>query len=471
MALALLAVLTSACAPGPAVRASIPAVPQTWPAGDSRGTTSATPPDELWWRAFHDEEFDKLIDATVAANYDLKVATARVEEARAAIGLARSGLFPQVSATGSVAASRQPVIAGANAATLGIAPADFANYQGGLDASWEIDVFHRVRLQVREAGARLAASEEDRHDVLVTLLGDVARYYADLRGLQARLEIARKRVRLEEDAASLSESTARAGFAMELDAINARAQLESARAAVPTLEEEAEVALHRLSVLTGREPGALRALLETAAPLPPVPPALPVGLPSDLLKRRPDIRRAEAELKAANTQLALAKLEYFPRFTLTGSAGAQAVQLHDFTLALGVFHVGPSVSVPVLTGGRIRSDIALQKARTEEAESAWIATILRSLEETENALSRSAREQDREERLAAEADQNGTAVELATVRYKAGLDDYFPVIAAERERLVSEDRLDESRMALVVGAIAICKAIGGGWTATAISTR
>ena len=208
MALPLLAVLTSACAPGPAFRASIPALPQTWPSGDSRGTSSATPPDQLWWRAFHDEELDKLIDATVAANYDLKLATARVEEARAAIGLARSGLFPQVSATGSVAASRQPVIAGANAATLGIAPADFANYQGGLDASWEIDVFHRVRLQVREAGARLAASEEDRHDVLVTLLGDVARYYADLRGLQARLEIARQRVRLEEDAASLAESTA-----------------------------------------------------------------------------------------------------------------------------------------------------------------------------------------------------------------------------------------------------------------------
>jgi NodT family efflux transporter outer membrane factor (OMF) lipoprotein len=404
-----------------------------------------------------------LIGAAVAANVDLQLAAARVEEARSAGGIARSGSSPQLEADASAAVSRQPVIVGPSPSALGVAPANIGAALAGPGASWELDVFHRVRLRTREANARLAASEEDRRAVLVALLADVARYYTELRGLQARLELAGNRVRLAEDEVAMSESLAKAGLGTEIESALAAAHLQAAHASIPPLHADVAAAIQRLSVLTGTDAATLQSQLKTASPLPPVPPSLAVGLPSELLTRRPDIRRAEADRTAAIARLGIARAEAFPHFTLTGSAAGQALQLHDFSLGLGIFNVGPSVSVPVLNGGRIRAGVAVEEARVQETQTAWQSALTRALEETEDALARYAQEQDRQEFLTAEVKQRGIVAELAAVQYRAGLTDYSPVLAANRERIDSEEHLLQSKIALVEDTIALSKALGGGW--------
>jgi NodT family efflux transporter outer membrane factor (OMF) lipoprotein len=264
----------------------------------------------------------------------------------------------------------------------------------------------------------------------------------------------------------LTIARAKAGLATELDVSRAAAQLESTKAVVPTLSSGVDVAIHRLSVLLGEEPGALRSELEKARPIPAAGPDVEVGLPSDLLKRRPDIRRSEAQLAAATARIGEAKADLFPRFVLTGTAGRQATQLRGLTLGLGnFFSVGPGISLPLFNGGRIRSNIVVQTSRQRGALISYQSAILNALEEVQNALVNYSQEQERRDRLNRAVEQNQLAVDLATEQYRAGLVDFLSVLEAQRQLYANEDQLVQSQTSVTTHVIELYRALGGGWSA------
>jgi len=436
-----------------------------WAAKSIRGTSTEQPPNTDWWNSFHDEELTRLIHRALANNLDLQLAAARVDEARAARGVAKSAFYPSVGLTTSAERLRERVpVFNPGTNTAAFHPVELNNFQVGFDSAWEIDVFGRIRNEVKAASANVRSAEENRRDVLLALLGEVASSYADLRGFQLRLEIAENNIQTQEDTVHLTQARAAAGLATQLDVSRAVAELETTNAVVPSLRSAISASIHRISVLVGQEPGALQRELEASAPVPVVPPEVPVGLPSDLLKRRPDVRRADDEIAAAAANVKAAKADYFPKFTLFGSAGRQATQLHDLSLSLGnFFAVGPAISLPIFTGGRIHSNIAVQNARWKETQLLYRSTVLTSLEETENALVNYSEEQERRDRLQAAVSQSQTALELSRELYRSGLGDFLAVLDAQRQLYGNEDLLAESQTAVTTNLIALYKALGGGW--------
>jgi multidrug efflux system outer membrane protein len=436
-----------------------------WAAKSIRGTSTEQPPNADWWNSFHDEELTRLIYRAVANNLDLQLAAARVDEARAARGVAKSAFYPSVGLTTSAERLRERVpVFNPGTNTAAFHPVELNNFQVGFDSAWEIDVFGRIRNEVKAASANVRSAEENRRDVLLALLGEVASSYADLRGFQLRLKIAENNIQTQEDTVHLTQARAAAGLATQLDVSRAVAELETTNAVVPSLRSAISASIHRISVLVGQEPGALQRELEASAPVPVVPPEVPVGLPSDLLKRRPDVRRADDEIAAAAANVKAAKADYFPKFTLFGSAGRQATQLHDLSLSLGnFFAVGPAISLPIFTGGRIHSNIAVQNARWKETQLLYRSTVLTSLEETENALVNYSEEQERRDRLQAAVSQSQTALELSRELYRSGLGDFLAVLDAQRQLYGNEDLLAESQTAVTTNLIALYKALGGGW--------
>jgi outer membrane protein, multidrug efflux system len=458
--------LLTSCAVGPRYQRPALAVAKNWTVAQSPGTNSREPAEQ-WWTSFNDAELERLMERAVAANLDLKLAAARIAEARAAAGITKSGLLPSVNASATATRNRQRVIAASPAPAAKSAvlvPIEFNNYQGGFDASWELDVSGRIRRGVQAANADARAATEARRAVLVTVLGEVGRSYVELRGLQLRLDIAEKNIKTQQDTLELTEARAKAGLATELDVARAKAQLETTHSVVPTLQSGIETSIHRLSVLLGEEPGALSAELEPKARVPVLPPTVPVGLPTDLLERRPDIREAEAQVMAATARVGEAKADFFPRLLLLGTAGRQASQLHDLTLGMGnYFGVGPAISLPIFTGGRLRSQLRVQDARLQQAAISYRAAILAALEETEDALVSYSQEQARRERLEEAVKSNQQAVQLSSETYRAGLTDFLSVLDAQRELYANEDLLAQSRTAQAVNLVALYKALGGGW--------
>jgi NodT family efflux transporter outer membrane factor (OMF) lipoprotein len=459
----------TACLPGPDYHRPAVKAPANWTAPQTRGVAvGAEPSGDLWWKSFRDAELDSLIDRAVVANYDLKVATSRVEEARAAVGVTRSAYFPQIDAHTAAGRNRQ-VGVGLISAPSGTGAVPFAyetnafSIDGSL--SWEIDLFGRIRRSVEASRDDLGATEQDRRSVLVSLLADVARYYSELRGAQLRLDIANRNIETAGDTLALTKARVAGGQSTERDVAQARSVLESVRSQTPLLVTSIQAAIHRLSVLLGTQPGELENELSERAAMPPVPPDVPSGVPSELLERRPDVRSAEAQLAAATARVGVAKADYFPRITLLGTAGRQATQLHDLSVGLGnYFSVGPSVSAPLFTGGRIRANVEAQNARLRESAAVYQSTVLRAFEETENALVAYSSEQDRRDRLAAEIEADETSFDLANVQYQAGLTDFLTVLDSQRQLFANQDLLAQSQTAVTTNLIALYKALGGGWT-------
>lgn len=461
-------VLLAGCAVGPKDSRPSVSVSKNWTA-PTPGPANAEPAEQ-WWATFNDAEFSRLIERAVKANLDLKFAAARVAEARAQAGIAKSALFPTVNATALASRNRQRAIAASPVSKSAVlVPIEFNNYQGGFDASWELDVFGRIRRDLEAANADVRAATEARRAILITLLADVGRSYVELRGLQLRLEIAGKNIAIQQDTLQLTESRLKAGLATELDVARARAQLETTQSIVPALQSGIEISIHHLSVLLGEEPAALRSELAPQAPVPMLPPEVPVGLPSDLLERRPDIRQSEVQIIAASARVGEAKADFFPRVVLLGSAGRQASQLHDLTLGMGnFFGAGPAISLPLFTGGRLRSQLHVQDARLQQAVISYRAVILAALEETEDSLVNYSEEQTRRERLESAVKSNQEAVQLSSETYRAGLTDFLSVLDAQRELYANEDLLAQSRTTQAVNLIALYKALGGGWQSASL---
>ncbi|MBZ5583061.1 MAG: efflux transporter outer membrane subunit [Acidobacteriia bacterium] len=456
------ALFFTACAPGPAYRRPMVSVPRQWPGEPARGTSAEGAPVEQWWTTFHDAELESLVSRAAAANLDLQLAAARIQEARANRGLARSNGLPQVNAALSATRDRK-IIYGVTPAGL---PFETNFLHGQFDMSWEADLFGRISSQVRGASADLAAQEEDRRNVLVTLLGDVATNYTLVRGAQLRLGITERNIGIQHETLDLTRALAAAGQATDRDVAQAEAQLELTRAGIPQLETDRDVAIHRLGVLLGSEPNTLAGELGVPSPLPVIPAEVPVGLPSELLARRPDIRRAENQLAAATARIGEARADFFPRFSLTGTAGRESTQLHLLALGTGnLFSFGPSVSLPVFTAGRIRANVKVQEARAKQVEVAYRVAVLTALEETENALIAYSGEQEHCNRLERAIAADRTALELAREQYRAGLADFLTVLDAERALAGNEDQLAQGRTAVVTRLVSVYKALGGGWSA------
>ena len=460
------ALLITGCHVGPRYVRPILAVPTQFANAPSLQDSTQTSIDAEWWKTFKDPELDTLIMRAVAANLNLEQASSRVQQARASVGVTRADLFPNSNLNASATRNRQRFFTGLNPnGGPDLRAVSYNELLADFDASWEIDLWSRVRSGVRAAGYDAAAQQADRRNVLITLLSDVARNYTDLRGSQSRLEIAMRNESEESDTVHLTEVSAAAGLSTARDVAQAKAALAALASTVPTLEASILVSIHQLSVLLGQPPETLRQELITAAPVPDAPAVLSVGLPSGLLERRPDIQRAEAQIQAANERIGVAKADYFPRITIKASGGRDANQFQDISLgAANIFGVGPSLSVPVFDAGRIRNNVRLQKAKTEESGLLLKATVLTALQETEDALARLDREGHRVELLKGQVEQQRTALSLSEVQYKAGLADFTTVLTSERDLAASEDQLAQSQILHTTDAIAVYKALGGGWS-------
>ena len=435
-----------------------------------------TEPDPLssidWWGFFEDPLLNRLIDKAVRNNHDVRVAAARVRQARAMRGVASARFYPEGEGTLSYQRYRTSEnsysSAGGDQGTLpfGGAGSEDDLYEMGFDASWEIDIFGGLRREVEAADAEFGASIETLGDTLLTVQAEVARNYIELRAAQLRLAIAQNDVRSRQENVSITASRVRAGFVNELDLSRSQGALANAQASIPLLEESLYTAMHRLGVLTGDAPVACLPELINPAPIPCVPQKLPTGVPADLIRRRPDIRRAERELAAATARIGISTAELYPRFSLTGSIGLQSND-NDTLLESGsdFWRAGPAVKWDILNLARILSSIEADKAIREGHLAAYEQSVLHALEEVENALVALSREKQRIVFLVQAVDANELAVSLALTRYQAGLESYLTYLDAQTALRLSQDQLALSRQNASLGLIALYKSLGGGWPA------
>ncbi len=463
----LLIATTAACTVGPTYTRPPVTVPETWREAPAPGRGTGVNL-QRWWTAFEDPMLADLITRAVDGNLDLKIAAARVKEARAARGIAASAALPQVDATGSYGrVSRSEAVPPFKAASGEASPFGSREqnvFEAGFDASWEVDLFGGVRRDVEAAVAQVQAAEETERDVLITLLSEVARNYTELRGSQRRLDLVDQTLAAQQETLELARARFDAGLGTELDVARAQALLEAIGSERPELERIAWQAIYRIGVLLGREPESLAQTLEVPGPIPLAPPEVPVTLPSELLLRRPDLRRAERDLAAATARIGVTRADLFPRFSISGNFGRISEDAADLGSGSSQFWaIVPGVRWPILSGGRIRANIRVQTARQEQMLHSYQQAVLNALEEVENALSAHSRERRRREALRASVVASRRAVELATERYVSGLESFLSVLDARRSLYAAEDRLVSSETTVVSSLIAAYKALGGGW--------
>jgi NodT family efflux transporter outer membrane factor (OMF) lipoprotein len=337
-------------------------------------------------------------------------------------------------------------------------------YFAGFDAAWELDIFGGVRRSIEAADADLQASVEARRDVLVTLTAEVARNYIDLRAFQQRILIAQQNLAAQKHSAKLTRQRFEAGLASGLDVANAEAQVATTGAVIPLLEASGRQMIYSLGVLLGRPPAALVQELAPALAIPTAPPSAPMGVPSELLRRRPDIRQAEAGVHAATARIGVAEADLYPRFTITGSMG---VKSSDFGSWLDwssrLWSVGPGVTWRVFDMGRIRSDIAQQESLQEQSLISYQKTVLTALQEVEGALIALDKEQEHRKALVDAVAFNQKAVDLSIKLYTEGQTDFLNVLQAQRALFLTQDALAQSTQTISTNLVALYKALGGGW--------
>jgi outer membrane protein, multidrug efflux system len=410
-----------------------------------------------WWTKLDDPLLSSLIERSVAGNLDVRRAQAAVRRARALAGITRSGLYPTVDAAGSFIARG----AGKNADLDDTTDL----YATAFDAAWEIDVFGGKRRSVEAAVADLEASEEDLRDVLVSLLSEVALNYIGARTYQARLGAAEANLASQEETYRLTEWRLQAGLSDELAEQQARYNLEHTKSQIPTLMTGLEGTVNRVSVLVGEPPGSVRKEMETVYPVPAVPQEVAIGVPADVLRQRPDIRRAERQLAAETARVGATQAELYPRFTLSGSIGLEALSINRlFSLSNRVFNYGSAISWPLFDAGNIRNSIEAQSAVQERALISYEASILTALEDVENALVAYREERQRRASLAETSHAAWSAAQLAKHKYEAGLTDFTSVLDAQRSLYAYQDELAQSDGVIASNLVRLYKAFGGGWT-------
>lgn len=465
--------LLAGCAVGPDFTAPVPQVPSAWTAAAEAAPAHV----EGWWTTFNDAELTSLITRAAAENLDAQAAVLRIAEARAQRDVVAADGRPSLSANASGQINRlsESTPTGALFNNVGKFPGlsgiripnPYQQDQVGFDASWEIDLFGRVRRSVEAADADTQASVEDSRSVVITTLGEVARAYMDLRGAQARRRLASQTIDTDRELLDLADESRQAGTASQIDVARAAAEASGAQAQLPVLDQQITVDINQLSKLLALEPGALKAELQSPQPVPPVPSLAPVGLPADLARRRPDIREAEARLHAATARVGVAVGDLYPKLTLGAQGGYQAQSLPLLTQWASRFlTAGPSVELPIFEGGRLRATVRLQDAQAKAAALEYRNTVLAALHEVDDALSAYGADQAREMALADTVAQDAEAAELAQQRYANGLAAYIDVLVAQRTLQQNELLSADARTAVSIDLVVIYKALGGGWGAT-----
>jgi NodT family efflux transporter outer membrane factor (OMF) lipoprotein len=452
-------------------------------AGNPRAPVSETveaPIDPDWWTLFKDPTLTALEQRVANENLDVSIAAVRIEESRAQYDNAVAAGIPnhngnasytrqKASNVGVFANAPSPLgasgISGGSAGGLASHRLNaFDAYQVGFDASWELDLWGKIRRSVESAGAVAKATEEARRGVLLTNLAEVARDYITLRGVQTELRIARDNARIAQDSLKLTQQRAAGGMTTNLDVANAAAQLSTTLAQIPSLEQQEAQLINAVSLLLGMPPNGLRAELQTPGAVPPVPPRVPVGLPSELARRRPDVREAEARLHAATANIGVARAAFYPSVTLSGSLGLQAIQFAPmFGWNARQYAFGPGISVPIFENGQLKATLHLNEAQQKEAVLNYQKTVLTALHEVDNALTAYRSEQARRQLLIDAVTESRQALDLARQRYAQGVTDFLTVLDTQRTLLVTELQLADSTTTVSNNLVALYKVLGGGW--------
>ena len=424
------------------------------------GTLAVQPVDgaaavATWWESLNDPMLTELVQQAQTQNLDLEAAATRIEQARANANLVQAGLYPDLNVSGSATRSRSGGLGGASTGN---------QFRAGFDASWEIDVFGGVKRQVESAEAAVRAAEESRRSIMVSLAAEVAANYLDVRGAQEELEIARRNITAQEESLEITQARANAGFVSSLDVANAKSQLASTRSRVPTLEGQIRASEYAIALLLGLEPGALIERLSAAGPIPACPGTVALGLPSELLLRRPDIRKSLADLHAATARVGAATAQLYPSFSLSGSAGLQGnTPEHFASIANRFWSIGPSIRWPMFDAGKTRANIAVQRAAAEESLVTYKKVVLTALSEAETSLINLRKEQERRVQLREAVDASRNAVAIAQDLYVNGKTDFLNVLSAQTRLYSAEDSLSVSDRTVVTNLITLFKALGGGW--------
>jgi NodT family efflux transporter outer membrane factor (OMF) lipoprotein len=410
-----------------------------------------------WWTGFNDSTLDSLVERAIRGNLDLRIAQERVREARATRGYtAATRRLPNTGIDGGYSdrsSSGQNFASGGNGL-----------FQTGFDASYELDFFGGARASVSAAEADALAAEEGARASQVSVVAEVARNYMELRQLQERLDLARKSLDSQKEILRLTELRQQAGLTTELDVARAKAQVETTTAAIPSLEAQASRAMTAIAVLLGEQPGALQAELSKPGEIPGSPPEVPAGLPSDLLRRRPDIRQAERQIQGAAARVGVAASNFYPKFSLTSGTGTQSNSLLSLLSgAARLWNFGTSFQWGLLNYPATKANLSAAESRERQQMATYEKTVLTALKDVEDALTGYTNDKERQKSLREAAAQNRKALDLATQRYTSGLTSFLDVLDAQRSVYSAEEALTQSRGAIATDLIAIYKALGGGW--------
>ncbi len=458
-----LAMLLPSCAVvGPDYIVPVTAVPAAWNAAQP-GTASMAYELSGWWTRLNDPLLSQLIERALAGNLNLREAQGRVLEARARRGFAQADRFPTLSASSGADRLRHSNEVGARSAS--------ELYSAGFDASWELDLFGGRQRAVEAADALLQSAEEDRRDVLVSMAAECAINYVEMRSFQERLGIALANLAAQGDTFDIAGWRFDAGLVTQLDVDQARTALEQTRSQLPALRTGLDQAKNRLAILLGEKPGSLEELLAQSAPVPTPPEAIATGVPADLLRRRPDIRRAERRLAAQTAQIGVATAALYPRLTLVGSIGLESLAASRlFTSAAGTTNAAANAAWTLFDAGRVRHNIAVQGALQEQALARYEAAILGALADVENALVAYAGERQRRDALTAASVSAASALQIARDQYAAGLTDFLVVLETQRTLLALQDQRAASNGEATSDVVRLFKALGGGWRENAEPT-
>lgn len=422
-----------------------------------KGSYSSDAAVALWWTKFNDRQLNALIDQALASNQDLRIAASRVEEAKALRGAAKLDFFPTVTSSASYINEKLSRAQSTVKNTVEL-------YDAGLDASYEIDFWGRVRNNYRAAVAQVESAEALRQDTMVLLTAEVANAYLELRGLQNQLTVAQRNSDNQRETLKLTESLLQGGRGTELDTARARAQLSNTLAAIPIIQNSISKDIYRIGVLVGSQPTSLEGQLKTPKPMPTLPSIVRIGNPSDLLRRRPDIRAAERSLETYTRRVGVATADLFPRVTFNGSVAIQAETLSGLGGAgVGATSFGPHIFWPAFDIGRVRAQIKASNARLEGQLATYEKTVLTALEETENALVGFGLLRIRRNHLRDAATASEQAAKLARDRFQNGVADFLTVLDAERVMLEAQNQQAQSETATATSMVSIYKALGGGW--------
>ncbi|WP_260961553.1 efflux transporter outer membrane subunit [Pseudomonas citri] len=461
----LLITLLSACTVGPDFqRPEVQPIDQ-WSTPRTAAASQVVPAqmNERWWEVFNDPTLTALTRRAVTDNLDLKLAGSRLQQSRAARQVITSAQYPNTSATGSYARKRNSG-EGLNDPSGHGGDSAFNLWDAGFSASWELDLWGRVRREAEAAEANVEVAQNDRRGVLLAVLAETAQDYLQLRGVQSTRAVTEQNLEVARRSLRFTQLRLADGVATDLDVAEAAAQVAAVEARLPALQQRQSQLINALSLLVGQPPQALQAELSSDAPVPQAPRQVAIGLPSQLAERRPDIRQAEARLHAATAGIGVAKGDFYPRITLSGNVGSQAMQLSDFgSWGSRAFGIGPQFSLPLFDGGRLRGMLHLREAQQQEAATAYQQTVLKAWHEIDDQLSAYNASQLRRDSLAEAVRQNQLALRTAQQQYVEGVVDFVTVLTVQGALLATQEQLVDSSTSVSLAMVGLYKALGGGW--------